>query len=247
MIAGLQVLHIEFEEIKGSWTCTTEGIRKHVLCTKRMQNYTAKTKTSPLLEKKEIGMLNVLLNTCVHVQMCHALHITATCCRSLSSCGRWIHVCRRLLSYPAGPACWRSGCRSSGSGTSPSRQTWSAAGRGRGARPEISEDTKKTLQHNSSAQRFKGFTNVTCEVSVFRDAHVEAHLEGLAVLALSSPLPEKSLLFLLLLLLLQSSDVLLKTYEGILFVHVCQQETTRVNRENWGPTERHLQPRLAPN
>lgn len=144
----------------------------------------------------------------------------------------WIHVCRRLLSYPAGPACWRSGCRSSGSGTSPSRQTWSAAGRGRGARPEISEDTKKTLQHNSSAQRFKGFTNVTCEVSVFRDAHVEAHLEGLAVLALSSPLPEKSLLFLLLLLLLQSSDVLLKTYEGILFVHVCQQETTRVNREN---------------
>lgn len=52
------------------------------------------------------------------------------------------HVFCGLLSYPAGPACWQSGCLSSGSGTSPSRQTWSEAGRGHGAHLEISEKNK---------------------------------------------------------------------------------------------------------
>lgn len=55
------------------------------------------------------------------------------------------HVCSGMLSYPAVPACWQSGCPSSGSGTSPSRQTWSEAGRGRGAHQEISERKQRNL------------------------------------------------------------------------------------------------------
>lgn len=53
-----------------------------------------------------------------------------------------------------------------------------------------------------------------------------SHLEGFSVLALSSPLSEKSLLFLFLLLLLQRPDMLLKTDESVLFVHICEQITT---------------------
>lgn len=57
----------------------------------------------------------------------------------------WSHVCCGLLSYLAGPACWRSGCLSSGSGTSPSRPTWSEAGRGHGAHPGISDKKKENI------------------------------------------------------------------------------------------------------
>lgn len=54
------------------------------------------------------------------------------------------------------------------------------------------------------------------------------HLEGLPVFALPSPLPQKGLLFLFLLLLLQRPDVLLKTNEGVLFVHVCEHITNNI-------------------
>lgn len=49
------------------------------------------------------------------------------------------------------------------------------------------------------------------------------HLEGLAILPLSSPLPEQRLLLVLLFLLLQRPDVLLETNEGVLLVHVCSE------------------------
>lgn len=54
-----------------------------------------------------------------------------------------------------------------------------------------------------------------------RTGSAASHLEGLAVFALPSPLPEERLLLVLLLLLLQRPDVLLETNEGVLFVHVC--------------------------
>jgi len=166
-----------------------------------------------------------------------------------------------LLSYPTGPACWRSGCLSSGSGTSPSRPTWSEADRGRGARPEISEKNKNSGQKlicNGNTYRVCPFCatiyfgNLTTapwstfghqaflSPMCFGDAHLisrRPHLEGLSVLALPSPLSEKSLLFLLLFLLLQSSDVLFKTNEGILFVHICQEGTTLISGEDWEPSE----------
>lgn len=52
-----------------------------------------------------------------------------------------------------------------------------------------------------------------------------SHLEGLSILALPSSFPEKCLLLLFLLLLLQSPNMLLKTYKGIFFVHICKQIT----------------------
>ena len=48
------------------------------------------------------------------------------------------------------------------------------------------------------------------------------HLEGLAVLALPSPLSEQRLLLLVLLLLLQGPDVLLEADQRVLVVHVWQ-------------------------
>lgn len=51
-----------------------------------------------------------------------------------------------------------------------------------------------------------------------------SHLEGLAVLALPSALPEERLLLVLLLLLLQRTDVLLETNERVLLVHVCIED-----------------------
>lgn len=51
-----------------------------------------------------------------------------------------------------------------------------------------------------------------------------SHLEGLAVLALPSALPEERLLLVLLLLLLQRPDVLLETNERVLLVHVCIED-----------------------
>lgn len=53
------------------------------------------------------------------------------------------------------------------------------------------------------------------------------HLETFSVFALASSLPQKRLLFLLLLLLLQSPDVLLKTNEGIFFVHIYNHRTKK--------------------
>lgn len=54
---------------------------------------------------------------------------------------------------------------------------------------------------------------------------VFAYLETLSVFALPSSLSQKSLLFLLLFLFLQSPDVLLKTNEGIFFVHIYNHMT----------------------
>lgn len=56
---------------------------------------------------------------------------------------------------------------------------------------------------------------------------LSAHLETFSVFALASSLPQKSLLLVLLLLLLQSPDVLLKTNEGIFFVHIYNHTTQR--------------------
>lgn len=69
-------------------------------------------------------------------------------------------------------------------------------------------------------------------VEIYVLPSIPSHLERLSVFALTSPLPEKSLLFLFLLLLLQSPDVLLKTNEGILFVHICEHITNIIKIDN---------------
>lgn len=74
------------------------------------------------------AMIQVRLSHSAHADMC--------------ACGP--------LSYPAGPACWQSGCLSSVSGTSPSKQTWSEVGRDHEARPEISEKTTRRDEDRES-------------------------------------------------------------------------------------------------
>lgn len=146
-----------------------------------------------------------------------------------------------LLSYPAGPACWQSGCLSSVSDTSPSKQTWSEVGRDHEARPEISE---KTTRRDEDRENTCGlffwltllltwliimwkitFRAFFCFFLRYQFFVFASHLEGLSILALPSSFPEKCLLLLFLLLLLQSPNMLLKTYKGIFFVHICKQIT----------------------
>lgn len=72
----------------------------------------------------------------IQVRLSHSAHA------DMCACGP--------LSYPAGPACWQSGCLSSRSGTSPSKQTWSEVGRDHEARPEISEKTTRRDEDRKS-------------------------------------------------------------------------------------------------
>lgn len=62
-------------------------------------------------------------------------------------------------------------------------------------------------------------------ISSFLLSSVSTHLETFSVFALPPSLSQKSLLFVLLFLLLQSPDVLLKTNEGIFFVHIYNHMT----------------------
>lgn len=164
----------------------------------------------------------------IQVRLSHSAHA------DICACGP--------LSYPAGPACWQSGCLSSVSGTSPSKQTWSEVGRDHEARPEISEKTTRRDEDRESTcglffwlilKLLLTWLNVKnymqgiffCFFLRHQFFVFASHLEGLSILALPSSFPEKCLLLLFLLLLLQSPNMLLKTYKGIFFVHICKQIT----------------------
>lgn len=171
-----------------------------------------------------------MLHFCVRV-MCCCLHVASTCFRAFSSCRVCEAMCAasccptRLAEHVGKADVWAQG------------RVHFHPGRHGVKLTVVMELIQKFLREKGGKYEFRTATNLVqadFEMHVFLPPFPSSHLEGLSVLALSSPLPEKSLLFLFLLLLLQCPDVLLKTNESVLFVHICEQMTTRsTGRTQW--------------